>query len=354
MARVDIRQPRVWLTGLIGLVLIGVVVYRVVQAANPEEPIPSVEELRDAGGIPVTVAEAAGGPLEIWREHSGTVAGRQEGVVRARSDDPVAAVLVTVGQRVREGQVLVRMTSEGIEARQRQAAAAAAQARRMLERMRPLHEAGAISDQEWDQVETQHALAVADLAAARAPLELTSPLSGTVTEVTARPGQVARSGEGLVRVADLSELHVFLYMSGADVTGLGSGQPARASAGTSVATGRVQRVALQADPATRLVEVVVAFPQGTGLIPGTMATIEVRTAAREQAVQVPRTAVRDGIVWVVGQGDRVERREVRIGLQGTEVVEVLEGLQPGERVVVAGSALLSDGATVRVVAGQGG
>lgn len=351
MARVDIRQPRVWLTGLIGLAMIGVVVYRVVQAANPEAPIPSVEALRESGGIPVTVVAATGGRLEIWRQHSGTVAGRREGVVRARSDDPVAAVTVSVGARVREGQALVRLSSEGVEARQRQAAAAEAQARRMLERMRPLHEAGALSDQEWDQVETQHALAVADLAAARAPLELTSPLTGTVTEVTARPGQVARSGEGLVRVADLSELHVFLHLSGADVEGLRTGLPARVGAG---ATGRVHRVALQADPATRLVEVVVAFPPSAGLIAGTMATIEVRTAEREDAVQVPRAAVRDGIAWVVGGGDRVERRAVRLGLQGTEVVEVLDGIQAGERVVVDGAALLSDGARVRVVAGREG
>jgi RND family efflux transporter MFP subunit len=351
MARVDFRRPRVWLPALIGLTLVGVVIFRVVQAASPAEPLPSVEELRDANGIPVSVVEAIGGRLELWRQHSGTVAGRREGVVRARSDDPVAAVLVSVGERVREGQVLVRMSSEGAEARQRQAAAAEAQARRVLERMRPLHAAGAISDQEWDQVETQHALARADLAAAGAPLELTSPLSGTVTEVTAQPGLVARSGEGLVRVADLSELHVFLHLSGADVEGLRTGLPARVGAG---ATGRVHRVALQADPATRLVEVVVAFPPSAGLIAGTMATIEVRTAEREDVVQVPRTAVRDGIAWVVGADDRVARRTVSLGLQGTDVVEVLHGIQAGERVVVEGAALLSDGARVRVVAGREG
>lgn len=346
MPAINIRQTKVWLPALLGLALLAVVIFRVVQASIPEEPMPSVEEIREARGVSVTVAEVTRGPLEVWRQYSGTAAGRQEGVLRSRSDDPVAEVLVSVGARVRAGQVLVRMAGDGIEARRRQAEAATAQARRVLDRMRPLHEAGAISDQEWDQVTTQHELAVADLAAVRAMVELTSPLSGTVTEVLARPGLVTRGGDPLVRVSDLGEVLVYLHVSPADATELRAGQAARATNG---ATGRVQRVALQADPATRMVEVTVAFPPEAGLVAGTYATVEVRVAERPEAVQVPAIAIREGTVWVVGADDRVARRPVRTGLQGNGRTEVVEGLEPGERVVTEGAALLSDGAAVRIV-----
>jgi membrane fusion protein (multidrug efflux system) len=351
MPATTIRQTKVWLPALLGLALIAIVIFRVVQASIPEEPMPSVEEIREAQGVSVMVAEVTRGPLEVWRQHSGTAAGRQEGVLRSRSDDPVAEVLVSVGERVRDGQVLVRMAGDGIEARRRQAEAAAAQAQRVLDRMRPLHEAGAISYQEWDQVTTQLELALADLAAVRAMVELTSPLTGTVTEVLARPGLVTRGGDPLVRVSDLGEVLVSLHVSPADAAELRPGQAARAANG---AMGRVQRVALQADPMSRLVEVTVAFPPEAGLVAGTYATIEVRVAAREDAVKAPATGIRDGVAWVVGADNRVSRRVVRAGLQGNGLVEVLEGLEAGERVVVDGAALLSEGAMVRVVAGREG
>jgi membrane fusion protein, multidrug efflux system len=113
--------------------------------------------------------------------------------------------------------------------------------------------------------------------------------------------------------------------------------------------GQVDRVALQADPATRLVEVEVGFPPGTGLIPGTLATVRIETASRASAVQVPRSAVRDSYVWIVTDDGRAARREVQTGIRGTEVIEIVGGLEPGERVVVEGGALLSEGAVVRVV-----
>jgi membrane fusion protein, multidrug efflux system len=346
MARIDFRKRSVWIPALIGLALVGLVVFRVVQASTPPEEVATVEQIRQERGVPVTVAEAQGGELAVWRELNGTVSGAREAVVRARSGDQIAAVPVEVGTRVRQGQVLVRQTGEGSGARARQAEAARRQAQRTVERLRPLHQAGAISDQEWEGALTQLELASADVAAARDMLSLTSPLAGTVTEVSARPGMIPSSGDPLVRVADLSQLVVYLQVSAAEAAEIREGQPARFAAGGG--QGRVRRVALQADPATRLVEVEVAFPPTAGLIPGTLATVQVQVASRADAVQVPRAAVRDAQVWVVGPDGRVTRRPVQVGLQSADRVEILAGIQPGERVVVEGGALLSEGAQVRV------
>jgi HlyD family secretion protein len=79
--------------------------------------------------------------------------------------------------------------------------------------------------------------------------------------------------------------------------------------------------------------------------------VRIGVASREQAVQVPRAAVRDGAVWVVDAEGRANRRPVVLGLQGREMVEVASGVRPGEQVVVDGGALLSDGAVVRIVNG---
>jgi RND family efflux transporter MFP subunit len=349
---IDIRRTRVWLPALVGTLLVAVVVFRVVQATAQADAQPTVEQIRAEQGVAVTVASVVAGELVAWHEFNGTVSGAQEAVVRARTGDEIASVPVTVGSRVGRGQVLVRQAGEGTAARVRQAEAARRQAASTVERLRPLHAAGAISDLEWEQAQTHLELATADVVAARDITTLTSPLAGTITEVIARPGMIPAAGDPLVRVADLSQLVVYLRVSAAEAAEIRMGQRARTATGG--AEGRVRRVALQADPETRLVEVEVGFPPTAGLIPGTLATVQVEMARRAEAVQVPRAAVREGQVWVVAESGRVTRRDVRVGLQNRERTEIVAGLEPGERVVVEGGALLSEGALVRIVNGAEG
>jgi membrane fusion protein, multidrug efflux system len=346
-----VRRPGPWIVLVLLVGLGGLISYRVQQAQTPPDPAPTVEQIREERGLPVTVASAESGTFEVWREYSGDVSGIRDAVVRARSEDQVSAVLVSVGDRVRQGQVLVRQAGEVAGARARQAQAALRQAERTVERLRPLHEAGAISEQDWENAQTQLELAQGDVAAAGDALALTSPLAGTVTEVPGRAGMIPRSGDPLVVVADLSRLLVRLRVSATQAAEIREGQPARL-AGRDDATGRVRRLALQAEAATRLVEVEVEFPRETGLILGTLTTVELRVAARPDAVVVPRAALRDDVVWVVDD-DRAVRRDVQVGLQGRDRVEIRSGVQPGDRVVVAGASLLSDGARVRVVNGAG-
>src|SRR5690606_39148176 len=107
-----------------------------------------------------------------WRSFSGTVSGVREGVVRARSDARVVEVPVSLGSRVQRGQLLVRLSGEAEEARLRQATVNERQARRTVERLRGLFEAGALSEQDWEDALSGLELAEAEHAAARDALEL--------------------------------------------------------------------------------------------------------------------------------------------------------------------------------------
>jgi multidrug efflux pump subunit AcrA (membrane-fusion protein) len=72
---------------------------------------------------------------------------------------------------------------------------------------------------------------------------------------------------------------------------------------------------------------------------------------RDSAVLVPRAAVREGTVWVVDAQGLAHQRAVRLGLEGSDAVEVLEGVAEGDRVVVSGASLLSEGVQTRIVGG---
>jgi len=349
------------------LVLVAVVVTRVIQASAPVEPTLDVEEIRQQTGIPVEVMEVTSAPMEARRSFTGIVRGVRSATVRARTGDEILEIPVRVGQRVQEGDVVVRQSSQGSMASVRQAEAAFEQAQRTAERLRPLHERGAVSDQDWDNALTAVRVAEANLEAARRSIVLTSPIAGVVTDILETQGTFPGNGDPLVRISDLSQVQLLLQVSPDQKAELGLGQPAFLP-GRDV-QGRVTRVALQADPETRLVEVEVTFPGsvtrpdpagggGAGgspgaaaALPGTLATVEIVVGTRESALQIPPVALHGDAVWVVDAGGLAHRRPVTVGLRARDRLEVLEGLAPGDRVVTSGASLLSEGVQARIVTG---
>jgi membrane fusion protein (multidrug efflux system) len=334
--------------GVFVLALVGLVVLRIVQA--PAEVAPSlVVQIRAQTGIPVEVAVVQSAPLEVRRTFTGALRGIRSATAVARTADEILEIPVRVGQRVAEGDVLVRQSAQGSMAAVQQAQAAWEQAQRTAERLRPLHERGAISEQDWDGAQTAVRVSEANLDAARRAVVLTSPIAGVVTDILVTAGSFPKSGDPLVRVSDLSRIQLLLNLSPDQAAELSRGQQAWLSA--QGLEGEVTRIALQADPETRLVEVELTFPRATSAMPGTLVEAEVVVGRREQALAVPRVALQDGGVWVVDAEDRARLRTVQVGLQGQDRVEIVSGLQPGERVVVAGASLLSEGALTRVVEG---
>jgi RND family efflux transporter MFP subunit len=323
-----------------------------VQASRGAPEAPEVDEIRARTGIPVEVTTVGEGELVVRREFTGALRGIRSATIRARTGDEIIDIPVRVGQRVRTGAVVIRQSSEGSLASVSQAAAAHEQAERNVERLRPLHERGAISDQDWDNAVTALRVAEANLQAARRSVDLESPIDGFVTDLLVNRGTMPEPGDPLARVSDLSRLQVLLQVSVEQAEELSVGQPASVPA--HGLEGAVSRVAMQADPVSRLLEVELTFPNrdaGAGAVPGALVTARVEVGRREAAVLVPRAAVSDGVAWVVDTTGVAHRREVATGLEGDGRVEIREGLAPGERVVVAGASLLSDGAQTRVVGG---
>ncbi|TVR50303.1 MAG: efflux RND transporter periplasmic adaptor subunit [Gemmatimonadales bacterium] len=339
---------------LTGLALVIVLIFgiRLVQLSAEEDPADTVDQIREREGIPVVVAEAERGTLEVWRTFSGTVTGERESVLRARSDDEVREVRVRVGDRVQSGQMLVRQAGQASDARIRQADAALQQAQRQVERLRPLWEAGALSDQDWEDANTRMELARADREALSGTTDGIAPIAGLVSEVPARVGMIPTQGDALVRIVDDSAWRIPLRVSPDQAAELQAGQAARVGTGVDPVVGLVDRVTLQADPRSRLVEVDVRVDGASAagrLRPGSFATVQVLVDIREEVVRIPRTALRPEGVWVLNGDDVVELREVEAGLQGDEWVEIMVGVDVGERVVTEGARFLSDGARAQVV-----
>jgi RND family efflux transporter MFP subunit len=345
------RKKTPWVVGILGLVAIAGAVARLLLISGDPEIPPTVEELRGLEGIPVVVEAAVRGDLEVWRSFSGTVTGERESILRAKNDDEIREVRARVGQRVQAGELLVRQGSRATDARVRQVQAALDQVERLVARLQPLWEAGALSDQEWEEANTQLALARADRDAIGDLQNGRAPIRGIVTEVPARVGQIPAQGQPLVRIVDDAAFRIPLRLSPEQAREIIEGQIVRTVSEPEVAEGRVDRISIQADLRSRLVEVDALFPAATAgsLRPGSFVSVQIQVDQVEDALLIPRTALRPEGVWILNGEGRAQLRSVTTGVSGDRQIEITSGLVAGDQVITEGASLLSENARVRVV-----
>jgi RND family efflux transporter MFP subunit len=284
------------------------------------------------------------------------------------------SVLVDRGDRVRKGQLLATVRPSDLpdqlaaaRSASAQAEAAVALARANLDRARALAPSGRISKQELQQAETALAAAEATQAGARSQVgalavrlgetRITSPLDGVISARRLDPGALVgpSSNSGPILTVDqIDTLRLFVSAAEADVPRLKLGQTVHVDLDAMPGhrfEGRVVRLAPSLDPATRTLDAEVHLSNRDGLLrAGMYGRASIVTGVHPAALTVPVGAVQisngRNFVYVL-RGDRVQRREVQLGVDGEDWLEVRSGLQPDDEVVSAGLEGLSDQAQVR-------
>jgi len=336
---------------VIVVAIVGAFAYRF-QKAGESVAVESIADVQARRGIPVEVAPVKISTVEIWRAYSGTVEGVRQVSVSADVPEEVVEVTCGVGDRISAGSVVVRLARRKSAARYRQAAAAHQNVKKEVARLEALYQAGAVSESQLDGVRTQLKVAGADLAAASAMVDITTPITGVVVQRDVEVGDTVRPGQPLLVVADVSQAILRLKVSGKDVRRMEVGQLARLL-GERV-EGTVKKVGLSADPASRLVEVELVFENAGGLlIPGTLATAVVLLDRAQDVPVIPRRAIRQdaggSTVWVATDDGTAIRRRILAGLFNGTHAEVRQGVQVGEDVVVTGADRLEGSPKINVV-----
>ncbi len=322
--------------------------------------------------LTVAVQAAAVRPVEQWLEVAGAVHAWQEVVIGAELGGlRLAELKVEVGDRVRRGQVMARLDARTLEADLQEALAVRAETEALREdaeaqarRARELQGTGALSVRDAEQLLAAAKAASARLQSADARLaaarlrrgfaEIVAPDDGVVASRQASAGQVVAAGGELFRLIRQGRLEWRAEVQEADFAATRVGQVARLQHGSQWLAGTVRAVQPGLDAATRTGVAYIDLPADTPLRAG-MFTQGALSAGRRDSVTVPASALmqRDGFdyVFVLAEGDRVSQRRVQRGSTLQDVVEVLEGLRAGERVVTDGVGFLRDGDLVRVSAG---
>lgn len=187
-------------------------------------------------------------------------------------------------------------------------------------------------------------------------LKLLSPIDGVVSSLSVQTGQMAAQASPPVTVIDMTALILDIRLSEFDVVKVQPGQKVDVyvdAAGSQPVEGVVEWVSPSTDPRSQAYGVRIKIDNSPGkLRPGMFARAGLVLDKKENAVVVPKRAiVRQGdkaYVFVI-KGGSVERREVQVGMDDGERIEVISGLKSGEQVVVKGQAYLKEGQEVNVV-----
>ncbi len=258
------------------------------------------------------------------------------------------------GQAVAKGQPLFEVYSPELVSAQREYALAAQGAESLKTAggqaqtsMQQLAQSSLTRLRNWDISEAQ-VKALAQSGETRRQLSFLSPVSGVVTEKKAVQGMRFMAGEVLYQVADLSAVWVIADVAEQDIALVKSGQRARVTLSAYPGKefmGRVSYVYPTLKAETRSVQVRVELGNpGLLLKPGMFSQVELIAPTRSAQVTVPSSAVIDSgtrqLVLVQQGGGRFEPREVRLGDRNNDFVQVLQGVQAGEQVVIAANFLI--------------
>ncbi len=176
-----------------------------------------------------------------------------------------------------------------------------------------------------------------------------APANGVVIARTVNPGQVVGAGQGLFVVTDLSTVWAIgdLYEKDFPLVRPGSSATVTVPATNQTLRGRVAYIDPRVDPATRTAKIRVEVPNtGANLRLGMFVTMGIETASGQRMTVVPQAAVQAvGERMVVytpvdGEEGKFTERVVKVGPSRGDLVQVLVGLKPGEKVVTVGSFFL--------------
>lgn len=292
--------------------------------------------------------------------------------ISSRFASEILDITVDVGDRVRSGDVLVRLDARDLQARTSASRAMLARAEADLalarsneQRDREVFEKGYVSKAAMDATTTLRKLKQAEVAAAREELAytstqaahamLTAPMDGIVTARLAEPGDNAIPGAPILRLVDPRTLQAVVMVDETVAGSIVPGMPAtihKRTGGTSA--GRVSRIRLEADAAARefLVEVdFVELPERFTI--DQEAEVAIMTG-RQKGLVVPVTALRQqnsrqGVLAI--RNGRALFQPVETGTSDGKRVVIRKGLKNGER-IVRNATGLKPGTRVRAEEGE--
>lgn len=354
------KYSTIWISLLVigGMTAGGVAFFRGKASQNPD----STQPMKQKPAPLVQAIPATRSLISMTLELTGSVEPYRVARLASPAEGPVVDLSVRESDQVSAGaQLLAIGRKGGVEALILSLQAELKKEKDNLDRTRQLVESTALPGEQLDQAkatyEKVHASLIKSEETARDYI-ITAPWPGVVSSVKVKEGEFVAPRAILIEIYDPSSLlvraaipekHAAVVTEGMRVT-------VRLDAFSDrVVQGRIERVYPYLDSRLRTRTVEIVLEDGPELLPGMFARLSLSLKTVDDAVVVPADALvrtpKGQVIFVVENGKAVSR-PVETGLEAEGRVEIISGLQPGEKVVIAGNDKLQHGVSVRLAGDQ--
>ena len=350
----------------------------VTSCGKKEETVPERKVVRPVKIMTIMSSEEA-----FKRKFPGKVRASKRVELAFQVGGPLIELPIEEGQNVKRRQLLARVDPRDFQTNLRNAEGGMGKAQAALQLSKKEYERvvrirkkdpGAVSQAMVDRRREGVNKAEADIQSLKAAVDaakdqlsytyLRAPFSGVISRRYVDNYQEVRAKQPIVSLDDISSLEILVDVPEIVMASVREGGPVKAVAEFAAAPGRqfpltIKEYATRADPRTQTYQVTLQMPRpkGINILPGMTATVHGSPPVKERSADqfvIPAIAVfadEAGIshVWVVDEGTmKVNKRKVTTGdLTGTDSIQILEGLQSGEKIAITGVAQLREGMQVR-------
>jgi RND family efflux transporter MFP subunit len=321
----------------------------------------------------------------------GTVQAQDIVQVTPQVGNRITRIYADLGDTVSQGERLASIYDATAQDQVQQARAQLEQSRANFQRdslqyarQQKLLERDLISEAEFDNVRATYQNSKAQLQSNQANLTqsrenlentiIRSPVYGVVLTRNVSQGDLASSGQVAFEIGNLTGLETRVYLPLEEWRRVQVGQKVNFSLSNeeqSTAEGSVTRISPRLDPTTGLGEVVIAFiEKGPSIFQGVLVETVINVETHEDAVVIPRSALVENVqtliepesntiqiertysAFVVQEDSIAIKRDLKLGIEQGDKIEILSGLQANDQIVITGQTSLEDSSKVRVAGGN--
>lgn len=343
---------------ILGVVLGALVGLKAIQIGEIMEAVPNMQP--PPASVGTTTVSSMEWPVES--SAIGTITPVQGVTLSVESAGLVTELKFESGQRVQKGDLLLTLDTQSELAQLAAAEAAANLANISLERSKQLLARKTISQAEFDAADAEYKQAMANVANIKAVIDkkrIVAPFDGRLGIRRVNLGEYLNPGVEVVSLQSTDPIYVSFHMPQRDMAYLAEGLEVEARSDAfpeQVVLGKITAMAAEVNNATRMIEVQATLPNPKGqLAPGMYVNVQIARSQPRQVQAVPTSSVLyasyGNSIYVVesaeeGAGHIATQKFVQLGERRGDYIEVLDGLDLGDRVVSAGAFKLMPGAPV--------
>ncbi len=342
-------------------------------------PPKSMDQLRKENGVPVKTKAISLSPLSKSLSFFATLKGIKESIQGSSVGDKILKINAKVGDFVRQGQIVVEFPSDVPKLRYKQAEIALSTIEKSYNRMKNLLAAGDVSQQQFDQIETQFLVNKENFDALNRALFVESPIDGTITDIFVNEGDIIVSEmpgkpTPLFKVSQLDRMIAKIWITDDEIRNVRKGMRAtidlndyssnindnvsnindKSSGGNdNIITGKVTDIALSQDKRHQAFGVEITFPNKRRLLKsGTTMEIQLRTYNNPEAITIQRNLINThsgrSYVYIADNGIAI-KRFISTGNSSGMDIEVTDGLNVGDKLITEGASMVDDGTKINIV-----